>query len=112
MGILRDEPWPSATIYKGQLILAGRRVARETLVAERAVVDAEPAAATEFLSCNLLPVDGLPSFVRTAPIAKSLRTRRLDGTYVLPSKALPKTSAPRPPPQRRSLEARRFTGPS
>jgi len=90
LSILRDEPQPSATIYKGQLILAGRRVARETLVAERAVVDAEPAAATEFLSCNLLPVERPPSSVYTAPIAKSLRTPRLDDTYALPPKSLVK----------------------
>ncbi|MGH9461419.1 MAG: toll/interleukin-1 receptor domain-containing protein, partial [Vicinamibacteria bacterium] len=90
LSILRDEPQPCATIYKGQLILAGRRVARETLVAERAVVDAEPGAATEFLSCNLLPVERPPSSVYTAPIAMSLRTPRLDGTYALPPKALVK----------------------
>ncbi len=90
LSILRDEPQPSATIYKGQLILAGRRVARETLVAERAVVDAEPAAATEFLSCNLLPVERPPSSVYTAPIAMSLRTPRLDGTHALPPKSLVK----------------------
>jgi len=90
LSILRDEPQPSATIYKGQLILAGRRLARETLVAERAVVDAEPTAATEFLSCNLLPVERPPSSVYTAPIAMSLRTPRLDGTHALPPKSLVK----------------------
>ncbi|HLE20284.1 MAG TPA: toll/interleukin-1 receptor domain-containing protein [Vicinamibacteria bacterium] len=90
LSILRDEPQPSATIYKGQLILAGRRVARATLVAERAVVAAEPAAAMESLSCNLLAIERLPSFVYTAPIAKLLRTPRLDGTYALPPKAVVK----------------------
>jgi hypothetical protein len=90
LSILRDEPQPSATIYKGQLILAGRRLARETLVAERAVTDAEPAAATEFLSCNLLPVERPPSSVYTAPIAASLRVPRLDGSRTVPPKSLVK----------------------
>lgn len=88
LSILRDEPQPSATIYNGQLILAGRRVARETVVVERAVVDAEPAAAPEFLSCNLLPVERPPSSIYTALIAMSLRTPRFDGTYALPPKSL------------------------
>src|SRR5206468_5756631 len=56
LDILRGEPQPRAAIYKGQLIVAGR-VARETLFAERALIDAEPAATMEYLSCNLLPVE-------------------------------------------------------
>jgi hypothetical protein len=90
LSILRDEPQPSATIYKGQLILAGGQIAREAIVAERVVVDAEPAAATEFLSCNLLPVERPPISVYTAPITKRLRTPRLDGSYALPPKTLVK----------------------
>jgi hypothetical protein len=91
LSILRDdEPQPSATIYKGQLIRAGRRLARETLVAERAPIDAEPAPATEFLSCNLLPVERPPSSVYTAPIATSLRVPRLDGSRTVPLKSLVK----------------------
>lgn len=88
IGILRDEPQQSAAIYKGQLILAGRRVSRQTLIAERSVIDAEPSPAAEFLSCNLLPVERLPTFVYSAPVAASLRTPRTDGTVALPPKAI------------------------
>ena len=54
------------------------------------MIDAEPEATSEYLSCNLLPVERLPIFVYTAPIAKSLTTPRTDGSFGLPSKEMVK----------------------
>lgn len=86
LSVIKDEPQATPTIYRGQLILAGRRVSRATIVAERSIIDADPSAVSENHSCNLLPVERLPTYVYTAPVAASLRRSRLDGTSVLPGK--------------------------
>lgn len=86
LSILRDEPQASPTIYRGQLILAGRRISRETIVAERSIIDADPNPVSENLSCNLLPVESLPTYIYTAPIARSLRSIRFDGSLGSPTK--------------------------
>jgi len=84
--VLREEPLPRPIAYRGQLLTPGGQIDRMTLVAERAVPQADPDAVTELLYCNLLPVQKLPEYVYTAPIAKSLRRIRSDGTEALPTK--------------------------
>lgn len=84
--ILRNEPLPRPTPYRGQLLNPMGMIDRATLIAERAVPQADPDAVSEHLYCNLLPVQSLPQHVYTASIAKGLRKLRKDGTGVLPSK--------------------------
>lgn len=84
--ILRNEPLPRPTPYRGQLLNPIGMIDRATLIAERAVPQADPDAVLEHLYCNLLPVLTLPQHVYTASIAKGLYKLRSDGTEVLPSK--------------------------
>lgn len=84
--VLRDEPLPRPITYRGQLVTPGGRIDRGVLVSERSVVQADPDVVTEWLYCNLLPIEKLPQYIYTAPIAKTLCKTRKDGTEALPSK--------------------------
>lgn len=86
LAVLRDEPLPRPMTHRGQLIQPGGKIDRASLVAERAVPDADPDVSPEKLYCNLLPVETLPQTVYVAPIAKSLRRSRANGTDALPTK--------------------------
>src|SRR6185312_2738887 len=65
IAVLRNEPLPRPVTHRGQLITSGTRIDRSSLVAERAVPDADPDVITERLFCNLLPVERLPKYVYT-----------------------------------------------
>jgi hypothetical protein len=84
--VLRDEPLPRPVAHRGQLITPIGRIDHSTLIAERAVPEADPDVVEERLYCNLLPVERIPQYVYTAPIAKGLRRPREDGSEALPSK--------------------------
>ena len=86
LAILRDEPLPRPVMHRGQLITAGGRIERATLIAERAVPDADPDVVTETLYCNLLPIERLPRYVYTAEIASDLIRVNAQGETVAPSK--------------------------
>ncbi len=85
--ILRDEPLPRPVTVRGQLVTSSGIVDRATLVAERAMLSADPDVVSELAYCNLLPVEQLPRFVYAAPIAQNLYTIQRDGTLAVPSKA-------------------------
>jgi transcriptional regulator with XRE-family HTH domain len=84
--VLREEPLPRPITYRGQLVTPGARIDRSTLIAERAVPQADPDVVSERLYCNLLPVEQIPSYIYTAPIAPSLYRTRADGTEAMPTK--------------------------
>ncbi len=84
--VLREEPLLRPITYRGQLVTPTGRIDRSTLVAERAVPEADPDVAAEKLYCNLLPVEQLPRYVYVAPISQALRQPRKDGPAALPSK--------------------------
>jgi hypothetical protein len=84
--VLRDEPLPRPVTYCGQLIQSGGKIDRATLLTERAVPDADPDPIRERLYCNLLPVDKLPRYIYTAPLAQRLRQARRGRTVSLPRK--------------------------
>lgn len=86
LAVLREEPLPRPITYRGQLIQPGGRIDRATLMAERAVPQADPDAVPEKLYCNLLPVESLPQYVYVAPVSQALRWTRPDGTKSLPAK--------------------------
>lgn len=81
---IRNEPLPRPVAFRGQLIESNGSIRRETLIAERAVPEADPDVVSERLYCNLLPVDRVPKYVYYAPIASSL-IKRAKGK--IPSKA-------------------------
>jgi transcriptional regulator with XRE-family HTH domain len=87
LAILRNEPLPRPVMHRGQLITAGGRIERATLIAERAVPDADPDVLTETLYCNLLPIERLPRYVYTAEIASDLIRVNAQGEAVAPSKS-------------------------
>ena len=72
LAVLRDEPLPRPISHRGQLITSGSRISRSTLVAERAVPQADPDVVTERLYCNLLPIERLPQYVYSASIIPDL----------------------------------------
>lgn len=86
LAVLRDEPLPRPVMHRGQLITAGGRIERSTLIAERAVPDADPDVITETLYCNLLPIERLPRYVYTAELAADLVHINARGEAVAPSK--------------------------
>jgi transcriptional regulator with XRE-family HTH domain len=86
LAILRDEPLPRPVMHRGQLITPGGRIDRATLVAERAVPEADPDVVTEILYCNLLPMEGLPRYVYSAAIAADLIRTNVKGENSIPSK--------------------------
>lgn len=86
LAVLRDEPLPRPVAYRGQLVSPGGKISRETLMVERAVPQADPDVVSERLYCNLLPVETLPKYIYSAPIAEEMRGKRKDGRETLPSK--------------------------
>lgn len=72
LAVLREEPLRRPVSHRGQLITSGSRIDRSTLVAERAIPEADPDVVTERLYCNLLPAERYPRYVYTAPIASDL----------------------------------------
>ena len=86
IAVLRNEPLPRPVAHRGQLITPRGRIDRSTLVAERAIPDADPDVISERLYCNLLPIERLPACVYAAPIALALYRTRADGTLALPTK--------------------------
>ncbi len=87
LAVLRNEPLPRPVTHRGQLITSGTRIDRSSLVAERAVPDADPDVVTERLFCNLLPIERLPKYVYTSGIAPSLFKTRKSGKQAAPSKS-------------------------
>jgi transcriptional regulator with XRE-family HTH domain len=87
LAVLKGEPLPRPVTHRGQLITSGIKIDRSTLVAERAVPDADPDVIAERLYCNLLPIEGLPRYVYTAGISTDLIRSKEDGRQVVPSKS-------------------------
>jgi len=85
--ILRDEPLPRPSVFRGQLIDPVGRISRSTLIAERAAPQADPDVIEERLYCNLLPVEKLPTYVYLSPIAFELYHEKRNGEHTLPSKS-------------------------
>ncbi|MGH2376963.1 MAG: toll/interleukin-1 receptor domain-containing protein [Candidatus Limnocylindria bacterium] len=86
LAVIRGDRLARTTMLRGQLITVGGFIDRATLFAERSLAEADPDAITERLYCNLLPVEHLPRWVYSAPIAAHLRHAREDGTEALPTK--------------------------
>jgi transcriptional regulator with XRE-family HTH domain len=86
LAVLKDEPLPRPVTHRGQLIVSGTRLDRSTLIAERAVPDADPDVITERLYCNLLPLERLPRYIYMSPITPKLVKTRKNDEQVLPSK--------------------------
>jgi transcriptional regulator with XRE-family HTH domain len=84
--ILRDEPLPRPVMHRGQLITPGGKIDRATLIAERAVPDADPDVVSETLYCNLLPIERAPRYVYAAEIANDLIRVNAQGEAHVPSK--------------------------
>jgi TIR domain-containing protein len=84
--VLRDEPLPRPVDLHGQFITSSGSVNRATLMAERAIPDADPDSIQERLYCNLLPVDQIPKYIFVAPIAHRLRKNKRDDSS-MPSKS-------------------------
>jgi hypothetical protein len=61
------------------LITSGSRIDRSSLVAERALIEADPDVVNERLFCNLLPAERFPRYLYTAPIASHLISQSADG---------------------------------
>jgi hypothetical protein len=87
LAVLRDEPLPRPISHRGQLITSGSKISRSTLIAERAVPQADPDVVTERLYCNLLPIERLPQYVYSASIVPNLMRTRKDGSLSMPSKS-------------------------
>lgn len=86
LAVLHGEPLPRPVTHRGQLVTSGSRIDRSTLVAERAVPDADPDVINEKLYCNLLPVETLPRHVYIASISPKLITTKRE-KVVLPPKS-------------------------
>lgn len=84
--VLRGEPLPRPVTHRGQLVVSGSRIDRSTLVAERAVPDADPDVVSERLYCNLLPIETLPRNVYLGAISEKVMSPRT-GRLAVPSKA-------------------------
>jgi hypothetical protein len=91
LAVLRNEPLPRPIAHRGQLIHSNGRIDRATLIAERAIPQADPDVIGEKLYCNLLPIERLPQYVYTAAIAPSLRRLKSDGSEALPTSKTLKT---------------------
>ncbi|OGC62724.1 hypothetical protein A2264_03915 [candidate division WWE3 bacterium RIFOXYA2_FULL_46_9] len=85
--ILRDEPLPRPVAVRGQLVESNGRIDRSTLIAELAVPEADPDVVSERAYCNLLPIERLPRFVYSAPIAQRLRKARSGSADGMPTKS-------------------------
>jgi hypothetical protein len=111
LAVLKGEPLPQAVTHRGQLITSGTQIDRATLVAERAVPDADPDVTTEKLYCNLLPVEQLPRYVYTAGINPALVREKENGEKRFPSKNTLKEVI-RDEQERQGLEAKKRFMPS
>lgn len=87
LAVLCDQPLPRPVAHRGQLITPGGQIDRSTLMAQRAVPQADPDVVSEHLYCNLLPVERMPQYVYVAPIAPKLRRTKKDGSEAIPTKA-------------------------
>lgn len=87
LSVLKDEPLPRPYAHRGQLITGGLRIDRSTLIAERAVPDADPDVVTERLYSNLLPVERYPRYIYMAGVRSDLLRTRADGSQTQPTKA-------------------------
>lgn len=76
LAVLREEPLPRPITYRGQLINSTGKIDRKTLVAERAIPDADPDVITERLFCNLLEIQSLPRYIYTASITNKYKVRK------------------------------------
>jgi len=74
LAVLHGTPILRPVTHRGQLVTSGSRIDRSTLVAERAVPDADPDVVNEKLYCNLLPVETLPRNVYVASVSSKLIT--------------------------------------
>lgn len=89
IAILKDEPIPRPITHRGQLIRSNGLIDRTTLVAERSVPEGDPDPVKESLSCNLLPVERMPTYLYEAPIRRDLmEVRKNDGTSKIPPKTV------------------------
>jgi hypothetical protein len=86
LAVLREELLPRPVAYRGQLIQPGGKIDRATLLAERAIPQADADVVSERLYRNLLRVEKLPQYVYAAPVKQALRRMKPDGTEALPSK--------------------------
>jgi transcriptional regulator with XRE-family HTH domain len=86
LAVLKGDPLPRPVTHRGQLIAGGTHIDRATLVAERAVPDADPDVITEKLYCNLLPIEQLPRHMYSARIHADLIRTKVDGGKTIPSK--------------------------
>ena len=84
--VLRDDPLPRPTVYRGQLINPSGMLSRQTLYQERSVLEGDPDVIKESLHCNLIPIERLPQSIYSAPILKSFYESRKDGALKLPTK--------------------------
>jgi transcriptional regulator with XRE-family HTH domain len=88
LAVLRGEPLPRPVTHRGQLITSGSRIDRATLVAERAVPDADPDVVNERLYCNLLPVETLPRNIYLATVSPKLIARNRERVGLPPKSRL------------------------
>lgn len=86
LAVLRDEPLPRPIAHRGQLLTSTGHIDRSTLVAERAVPQADPDVVPETLYCNLLPVERLPKYVYTGAVSTAHDRLRRNGSKAPPSK--------------------------
>lgn len=84
--ILRDEPLPRPSVYRGQLINPSGMISRQTLYQERSIIEGDPDVVKENLHCNLIPFERLPQNIYSAPILKSLYKSKNNGNFKLPMK--------------------------
>lgn len=84
--ILCNESLSRPVTYRGQLIRSNGRIDRATLVAERAIPDGDPDPVTESLSCNLLPVERMPTYLYEAPVRTDIWLPQSDKTLRAPKK--------------------------
>lgn len=85
LSVLRDEPLPRPVPFRGQLVESNGRISRETLLAERAIPDADPDVSSERLYSNLLPVE-LPKFLYVATVGEEVRRANGKGELAMPTK--------------------------
>ena len=69
------------------MVESNGRIDRSTLIAELAVPEADPDVVSERAYCNLLPIERLPRFVYSAPIAQRLRKARSGSADGMPTKS-------------------------
>lgn len=91
LSVLREEPLPRPTKFRGQLVNGAGLIDRQTLIAELSVSESFPDEVAEELYCNLLPINKLPTYIYTAAIGSALITTT-GGKDSMPSKDKMKTA--------------------